>query len=157
MKNSLKVVIYIILVIIITVVLCSIFIKPKVLNLKVTEEYQYIENNKKNIEEVIIRNDAQLGISCYKIDTNKAYEILNNIKIKKETKMWCSSGKMYLEFYINDGTMKSFSFDCESLVYDNTHYELKEDVILVNKDEYIPDKTTKGMIIVSNEDKIDCK
>ena len=71
--------------------------------------------------------------------------------------MWCSSGKMYLEFYINDGTMKSFSFDCESLVYDNTHYELKEDVILVNKDEYIPDKTTKGMIIVSNEDKIDCK
>lgn len=59
MKNSLKVVIYIILVIIITVLLCSIFIKPKVLNLKVTEEYQYIENNKKNIEEVIIRNDAQ--------------------------------------------------------------------------------------------------
>ena len=47
MKNSLKVVIYIVLVIIITVVLCSIFIKPKVLNLKVTEEYQYIENNKK--------------------------------------------------------------------------------------------------------------
>ena len=157
MKNSLKVVIYIILVIIITVVLCSIFIKPKVLNLKVTEEYQYIENNKKNIEEVIIRNEAQLGTSCYKIDTNKAYEILSNIKIKKETKMWCSSGNMYLEFYFNEETKKGFYFECESLVYDSTHYELKEDVILVNKDEYIPDKTTKGMIIVSNEDKIDCK
>jgi len=157
MKNSLKVVIYIILVIIITVVLCSIFIKPKVLNLKVTEEYQYIENNKKNIEEVIIKNDAQLGTTCYRLDINKAYEILNNIEIKKETKKWCSGGNMYLEFYFKNEVKKSFYFDCESLVYDNTHYELKEDVILVNKDEYIPDKTIKGMIIVSNEDKIDCK
>ena len=52
---------------------------------------------------------------------------------------------------------KSFYFDCESLVYDNIHYDLKDDVILLNKDEYMPDKITKGMIIVSNEDRIECK
>ena len=38
----------------------------------------------------------------------------------------------------------------------NTYYELKEEVILVNKDEYMPDKITKGMIIVSNKDRVDC-
>ena len=80
-----------------------------------------------------------------------------DIIIKKETKMWCSSGTMHLEFKFNDGTKKSFYFDCENLVYDNTHYELKEDVILVNKDEYIPDKITNTMIVVENKDEIECK
>ena len=157
MKISLKIFIYVTIIIFITLILCIVFIKPKTLNLKVTEEYEYIQKNKKNIEEVIIRNDAQLGTNCYKLDTNKAYEILNNIEIKKETKMWCSSGTMHLEFKFNDGTKKSFYFDCENLVYDNTHYELKEDVILVNKDEYIPDKITNTMIVVENKDEVECK
>jgi len=157
MKFSLKIFVYITIVIFITLILCIVFIKPKVLNLKATEEYEYIQNNKKNIDEVIIRNEAQLGISCYKLDTNKAYEILNNINIKKEAEMWCSGGNIHLEFYFNDGTKKGFYFECESLVYDNTHYELKEDVILVNKDEYMPDKTTNTMIVVSNKDEVECK
>ena len=29
--------------------------------------------------------------------------------------------------------------------------------ILVNKDEYMPDKITKGMIFVSDEDEIECR
>ena len=157
MKDILKIVIPIIIVAVITFVLCIIFIKPKVLSIKTTKEYEYIQNNKKNIEKVIILNEAQLGISCYRLEINKAYEVLNIIEIKKESKMWCSGGKKYLEFYFNDGTKKSFYFDCESLVYDNIHYDLKDDVILLNKDEYMPDKITKGMIIVSNEDRIECK
>lgn len=157
MKNILKVIIYIILVMFITFILCVIFMKPKVFNLKTTEEYEYIQNNKKNIEEIIIKNEAQLGTSCYKLNTNEAYEFLNNIEIKKETKKWCSGGKMYLNFNFNDGITKEFYFDCESLVYDNIYYDLKDGVILLNKDEYMPDKITKGMIIVSNEDRIECK
>ena len=157
MKKYLKYICYIIIVIIITFILCVIFIKPKVLNLKTTKEYEYIQNNKKNIKEIIIRNEAQLGTTCYRLDINKSYEILNNIEIKKETKKWCSGGKMYLNLNFYDGTKKNFYFDCESLVYDNIHYELKNEVILVNKDEYMPDKITKGMIIVSNEDKVECK
>ena len=157
MKKSLKFIIYIILVMIITFVLCFIFIKPKLLNFKTTKEYEYIQNNKKNIEEVIIRNETQLGTSCYKLDKNKAYEILKNIKIKKETKMWCSGGNMHLDYYFNDETKKGFYFECESLAYDNSHYELKEEIILVNKDEYMPEEITKGMIIVSNNDKVECK
>ena len=152
-----KTIIYVILVMVITLISCKIFIKPKVFSLKATKEYEYIQNNKKNIEKVIIRNDAQLGISCYELEINKAYEILNNMEIKKESKIWCSGGKKYLQFYFNEGTKKEFYFDCESLVYDNISYELKEEIILINKDEYIPDKITKGMIIVSNEDRVECK
>ena len=59
MKNILKVIIYIILVMFITFILCVIFMKPKIFNLKTTEEYEYIQNNKKNIEEIIIKNEAQ--------------------------------------------------------------------------------------------------
>lgn len=157
MKSSLKIIIYISIVMIITLILCIIFIRPKVLNLKATEEYEYIRNNKKELEEVIIKNDAQLGTTCYRLDINKAYEILNNIEIKKETKKWCSGGNMYLEFYFKNEVKKSFYFDCESLVYNSIHYELKEDVILVNKDKYMPDKITNTMIIVSNKDEVECK
>jgi len=157
MKDGLKIVIYIILVMLITFILCCIFIKPKVLNIKEIEEYKYIQKNKINIKEVIIRNETQLGIGCYKLDTNKAYEILNNIEIKKEAKIWCSGENKYLEFYFNDGTNKEFYFECVNFVYDNVYYELKEEVILVNKDEYMPGEITKGMIIVSNEDIIECK
>ena len=156
MKYNLKIFIYITIVIFITLILCIVFIKPKVLNLKVTKEYEYIQNNRKNIEKVIIRNEAQLGTKCYRINLNKAYEILNNIEIKRESKMWCSGGNKYLEFYFKDGVNKKFYFECINLVYNNVHYELKEEVILVNKDEYIPNKITNTTIIVSNKDEVEC-
>ena len=80
-----------------------------------------------------------------------------DIEITKETTKWCSGGIMQLKFNFNDEITKDFYFECENLIYDNIHYELKDDVILFNKDVYIPDKITKGMIIVSNKDKIECK
>ena len=157
MKDIFKIIISIIIVAVITFVLCIIFIKPKVLSIKATKEYEYIQNNKKNIEKVIIRNEGQLGTSCYELEKTKAYEILNNIEIKRESKIWCSGGKKYLEFYFKDGIKKEFRFDCESLVYDNVYYELEEEILLVNKDEYMSDKITKCMIVVSDEDEIECK
>ena len=156
MNKNLKFIIYIILVIIITFILCFVFIKPEVLNLKATKEYEYIQNNKKNIEEVIIRNEAQLGTSCYKLDINKAYEILSNIEIKKYAG-GCYSDNKYLEFYFNDGISKKIKFECENLIYDGKRYELEDKVVLYNKDEYMPEEITSGMIIVSNEDKVECK
>ena len=156
MKDGLKIVIYIILVMLITFILCCIFIKPKVLNIKEIEEYKYIQKNKINIKEVIIRNETQLGIGCYKLDTNKAYEILSNIEIKKETG-GCYSNNKYLEFYFNDGISKKIKFECENLIYDGKKYELEDKVVLFNKDEYMPEEITKGMIIVSNEDKVECR
>ena len=157
MKNSLKVVIYIILLILITLICCMFFIKPKIINFKTTKEYVYILNNRKEIEKIIIRNNAQLGEKCYKLDIEKGYDILNNIDIKKETELWCSDPNIYLEFYFNNGTYKEIHFECDNLVYDGIKYELKDKFILINKDEYIPDKITKGMVIISNNDKIDCE
>ena len=156
MKYTSKTIIYVILVMTITLILCMIFIKPKILKFKTTREYVYIQKNRKDIEEVIIRYSAQLGESCYKLDTKKAYDILNDISVKKEGS-WCSGPDIYLEFYFKNRANKKIHFVCENLFYDGVSYELKDKVILINKDEYIPDKITKGMITVEDKDKVDCK
>jgi hypothetical protein len=157
MKASLKVIIYIILVTIITLILCSLFIKSKTLNFKITNEFQKVQKNKKNIEEIIVRSETLMGKFCYKLDIDKAYDILSNIYIKSEAKMTCTDSDKYLEVYFKDGTNEEFFFECENLVYNGIRYELKDKVMLFNKDEYVPDKITKGMIIVSNEDRVECK
>lgn len=154
--SSIKIVIRIILVILITIICCIFLIKPKVFNFKLTKEYEYIMNNKKDIDKIIIRNNSQLGMSCYKLDIEKGYDILNNINIKKETELWCSHSDVYLEFYFNNGIYKEIHFDCGNLVYDDINYELINEFILVNKDDFILDKITNGMVIVSNNEKIDC-
>ena len=157
MKVSLNVITYIILVTIITLILCSIFIKPKTLNFKITNEFQNVQKNKKNIEEIIVRSETLMGKFCYKLDINEAYDILNNIYIKGEAEMMCTDSDKYLEVYFKDGTNEEFFFECENLVYNGIRYELKDKIRLFNKDEYVPNKITKGMIIISNEDRVDCK
>lgn len=156
MRDILKAIVSIILVIVITLICCILFLKPK-LNFKETSEFRYIENNKDNIEEIIVKTVTLLGEHCYKIDTNKGYDILNNIVIKKKSKFGCTDSDMYLEVYFNNGTSKTIFFECENLVYNNIKYELKDNILLVNKDEYMPDKITKNTIIISNKDKINCK
>lgn len=157
MKVSLKVITYIILITIITLILCSIFIKPKTLNFKITNEFQKVQKNRKNIEKIIVRSETLIGKFCYRLDIEKAYDILSNISIKKESKMICTDSDKYLEVYFKDGTNEEFFFECENFVYNGIRYELKDKIALFNKDEYIPEKITKGMIIVSNEDKIECE
>jgi hypothetical protein len=157
MKDILKIIIPIILVIIITLICCHFFIKPNLLNFKETTEFRYIENNKNNIDEFIIKTVTLLGEHCYKIDINKGYDILNNTIIKKESKSRCMDSDMYLEIYFNNGTNRKILYECENLVYNNIRYELKNQILLVNKDEYMPDKITQNMIIISDKDKIACK
>ena len=156
MKDNLKIISYIVLIILIIFTICCIFIKPKIFNFKTTKEYEYIQNNKKNIDQIIIKYSSQLGESCYKLDIKKGYDILNNITIKKESG-WCSAPEIDLKFYFQNGEYKNIHFDCDKLFYDGVNYELKDSVILVNKDEYLPNKITKGMIVVSNKDIVDCK
>ena len=156
MKQVLRTIIYVILVMVITLILCKIFIKPKVFSFKTTKEYEYIQNNKKDIDKVIVRHKTQLGESCYNLDIKKAYNILNNISIKNVAG-GCYSDTKYLEFYFKNGTSKKIEFQCENLFYDGVSYELKDKIILFNKDEYMPDKITNGMIIVEDKDRIECK
>jgi len=157
MKISLKVIIYIILVIVITLILCTIFIKPKTLNFKLTNEFQNVKKNRNNIEKIIIGTDTQLGKFCYKLDVDEGYDILDNISIKGESEMLCTDSDKYLEVYFEDSTDEVFYFECGNLIYYGIRYELKDKVTLFNIDEYKPDKITKGMIIVSNEDRVECK
>lgn len=157
MKDILKVIVYIIVIIIITLICLKIFIKPNILNFKETKEFKYIERNKDNISDFIVKTDTLLGEHCYKIDINKGYEFLNNIIIKSESKYTCTDSDYYLEVYFKNGTNKKILFECDNLVYDGIRYQLKDKLYLVNKDEYIPDKIIKGTIIISNDDKVECK
>ena len=157
MKSILKVIIPVIFIILLTFILCVIFIKPKVFSFKTTKEYVYIQKNKKDIEEIIIRNDAQLGTSCYKLDIDEGYKILSNINVKSKSKTWCSSSTLYLEFYFKNGTNKKIKFECENLIYSGISYELKDKIMLINKDEYMPDEITNSMIVVTNSERVDCK
>lgn len=157
MKYIFKIIIPIVLVAILTLILCFIFIKPKTLNFKATNEFQNVQKNKNNIEEVILRQETLLGRFCYKLDVQDGYDILNNIYIEREAKITCTDDDKYLEFYFKDGTNEEFFFECENLVYYGIKYELKDKIILVDKEQYLPDKITKGMIAISNKDRVECK
>lgn len=156
MKDSLKVIIPIILVMVITLICCKTFIKPNVPKFQETSDFRYIENNKDNIEMFIVKTNTLLGEHCYKIDIDKGYNVLKNISIKKEIQMTTFDSNMYLEIYFNNGKLKSFYFEGDNLVYNGKKYELNNNVILFNKDNYVPDKTTKTMIIISSKDEIEC-
>lgn len=157
MKNILKFIIPIFLIIIITLICCIIFIKPNLLKFQETEEFRYVENNKDNIDKFIVKTVTLLGKNCYEIDSNKGYNILNDISLKKEVNVKTFDSDMYLEVYFNNDIKKSFYFEGENFVYNNKKYKLKNDIILINKDEYESDKITEDMVIVSNENKIECK
>ena len=71
MKDILKIVIPIIIVAVITFILCIIFIKPKVLSIKSTKEYEYIQNNKKNMQKTMPNIQKKLYIrQCENFSVN---------------------------------------------------------------------------------------
>ena len=66
-----------------------------------------------------------------------------------------TTGRAVLRLF--DKTSGNVYFEGENFVYNNKKYKLKNDIILINKDEYESDKITEDMVIVSNENKIECK
>lgn len=156
MKSILKVVFLLTIVIVITVIGCFIFI-PDVPKFKETSEFKYIDNKKDDVEEVIIRTVTLLGERCYKIESDKGYAVLNIISFKKKVNMTCTDSVMYLEFYFENGEHRELYFECGNLIYKDEKYELKEEIILYNEDEFVPDEITDSMIIVSNANRVECK
>lgn len=156
MKDIFKVICLIFLIILITVICCFIFI-PNVSKFNETGLYKYIENNKDNVDEVIVRTVTLLGENCYKINILDGYNILNNISFKKKANMTCTDSDMYIEFYFKNNEKRILSFECGNMHYKDEKYELKNEVILYNKDQYVPSKINNGMIIVSDCDKVECK
>lgn len=156
MKSVIKIIMSLLLIILITIICCIVFI-PNVPNFKEMSEYKYIDNNKENIYEVIARTVTLLGEHCYKIDKDIGIEILNGISFKKKTNMTCTDSDMYLEFYFKNNEKRVLSFECGNMHYKDEKYILKNEVILYNEDQYVFDDITDGMIVVSEEDKIECR
>ena len=112
-----KKIIFIFLVMIATLILCFLFIKPKTLNFQNTEEFIYVENHIDDIDKFVIKSVTLLGEHCYLIDISKGYEILKNIDIKKETNMTITDSDRYFEIYFNSGKNLNFKFEGENLEY----------------------------------------
>ena len=156
MKDIFKVICLMIFIILITVICCFMFI-PNVSNFNETGLYKYIENNKDNVDQVIVRTVTLLGENCYKINTLDGYNILNNISFKKKTNMTCTDSDMYIEFYFKNNEKRILSFECGNMHYRDEKYDLENEVILYNRDQYVPDKINNGMIIVSDSNKVECR
>lgn len=156
MKKSLKFILFLVLVIFVTIACCFIFI-PDVPNFKESSEYKYLINNKNNVESVVVRTVTLLGERCYNIDNEKGYDILNDISFKKKINMTCTDSDMYMEFYFKNDNKRILSFECGNLIYRDEKYKLNNEVILYNEDEFVPDKIKNGMIVISNDDLIECK
>ena len=130
---------------------------PNVSNFNETGLYKYIENNKDNVDQVIVRTVTLLGENCYKINTLDGYNILNNISFKKKTNMTCTDSDMYIEFYFKNNEKRILSFEFGNMHYKDEKYDLENEVILYNRDQYVPDKINNGMIIVSDSNKVECR
>ena len=156
MKDIFNVICLIFLIILITVICCFMFI-PNVSNFNETGLYKYIENNKDNVDQVIVRTVTLLGENCYKINTLDGYNILYNISFKKKTNMTCTDSDMYIEFYFKNNEKRILSFECGNMHYRDEKYDLENEVILYNKDQYVPDKINNGMIIVFDSNKVECR
>lgn len=156
MKNSLKVIIFLVFVIFVSITCCFIFI-PDVPKFKESSEYKYLIYNENNLESVVVRTVTLLGERCYKIDKEKGYDILNGISFKKKTNMTCTDSDMYMEFNFKNENKCILSFECGNLIYRDEKYKLKNEVILYNEDEFVPGKIKSGMIVISDDDMIECK
>lgn len=156
MKDIFKIISVLLLVVLITIISCFIFI-PDVPKFNKTSEYKYIENNKNNLNEVIVRTVTLLGERCYKIDVSEGYNIFKNISFKKKANVTCTDSDMYMEFYFKNDSKRVLQFECGNLLYKGERYELKNKIVLYNSDEYLPDEIDEGMIIISNKDMVQCK
>lgn len=147
--------IFIFLAMVITLIFYFVFIKLNILNFQNTEEFLYLESHVSDIEKFVVKTDTLLGEHCYLIDSNKGYNVLKNIEIKKETNMTITDSDMYFQIYFNSGKNVIFKFEGENLEYNGEKYILKNPIVSY-KEDYVSDEINEYMIIVSENDEVEC-
>lgn len=155
MKRYIKYILTVFLTMILTLYLCTLYKKSKILNFKETMDYNYIENNKNKIDKIILKTDTLLGEHCYLID-NSAINTLKNIEIKKETNMKITDSDKYYQIYFKTGKVITIKFEGENLEYDGKKYILKNQIVDYKKEIFLPEKIDEYMIIFSQDDEIEC-
>lgn len=117
-----------IFIIIVTLIMCLIFVKPKVLNFNIINEYTYFENNIELVDKIVLTNYTQLGEINYLIDNEVGISFLKNLKIEKESNEFVTHGDRELCVYFDNGKKVSFDFEYDNFVYNNKRYEVNNKI-----------------------------
>ena len=117
--------------------LCFIFIKPRILNFKVINEYTYLESHIDEIDKIVL--ETLIGKTSYLIDNEVGKDFLMNLKIKRKVDYTVTDSNATLIVYFKSGESINFNFEYNNFKYSGNKYEVNKNVwelINDNKIEY---------------------
>lgn len=144
------------------------------LDFKEINDFKFVKDNKENIEKIVLKTSTLLGEKCYLVDTEKAYDLLDNITIKEETSEHITDSNIYIMVHFNENIknkyyfekeklyeekiVKSFWFESAHLVHSGKKYILeKEPLFFINKDEVPENIDEEVNTVLIAEEEIECE
>ena len=133
-----KYIFLIVCIMVVTLGLCVLFIKPKVLNFKNINEYVYLENHIDEIDKIVLETYTLIGKNSYLVDKEKGIEFLNNLRIKKEIDYTITDSNASLVIFYKSGENTIFNFEYNNFKYGSKKYEVNSNIWdLINENNLI--------------------
>lgn len=145
----------------------------KEFDFKETDDFKFVQENKENIEKIVLKTVTLLGEKCYLVNTEEAYNLLDNITIKHETLEYISDSNSYIMVHFDENIknkyyfekeklyeekiVKSFWFESTHLVHSGKKYVLeKEPLFFINKDSVPENIDTELNTVIIAEKEVEC-
>ena len=133
-----KCIFLIVCIMVVTLGLCVLFIKPKVLNFKNINEYIYLENHIDEIDKIVLETYTLIGKNSYFVDKENGIKFLNNLRIKKEIDYTITDSNATLFVYFKSGDKTEFNFEYNNFKYRGKKYATNLEVWeLINENNLI--------------------
>lgn len=133
-----KCIFLIVCIMVVTLGLCVLFIKPKVLNFKNINEYVYLENHIDEIDKIVLETYTLIGKNSYLVDKENGIEFLNNLRIKKEIDYTITDSNASLVIIYKSGENTIFNFEYNNFKYGSKKYEANSNIWdLINENNLI--------------------
>lgn len=133
-----KCIFLIVCIMVVTLGLCVLFIKPKVLNFKNINEYIYLENHIDEIDKIVLETYTLIGKNSYFVDKENGIKFLNNLRIKKEIDYTITDSNANLVIFYKSGENTIFNFEYNNFKYGSKKYEVNSNIWdLINENNLI--------------------
>ena len=133
-----KCIFLIVCIMVVTLGLCVLFIKTKVLNFKNINEYVYLENHIDEIDKIVLETYTLIGKNSYLVDKENGIEFLNNLRIKKEIDYTITDSNASLVIIYKSGENTIFNFEYNNFKYGSKKYEVNSNIWdLINENNLI--------------------
>lgn len=133
-----KCIFLIVCIMVVTLGLCVLFIKPKVLNFKNINEYIYLENHIDEIDKIVLETYTLIGKNSYFVDKENGIKFLNNLRIKKEIDYTITDSNASLVIFYKSGENTIFNFEYNNFKYGSKKYEVNSNIWdLINENNLI--------------------